>query len=43
MLLTTVMIINVLVAKMTNTYQKVVDNVEIEWTFGKTEVRLRVA
>jgi len=39
MLLVNVMLLNVLVAKMTNTFKQVNDNVQLEWTFGKTEVK----
>lgn len=38
MLIVNVMLLNVLVAKMTNTYKRVTENVELEWTFGATEV-----
>lgn len=35
-----IMILNMLVATMCNTFQRVIDNVDIEWTFGKTDVYL---
>lgn len=38
--LTVIMILNMLVATMCNTFQKVIDNVDIEWTFGKTDLYL---
>nr|XP_021200730.2 short transient receptor potential channel 4 [Helicoverpa armigera] len=33
-----IVVLNMLIATMSNTFQKVNDNVDIEWTFGKTEV-----
>ncbi|XP_049947297.1 short transient receptor potential channel 4-like [Schistocerca serialis cubense] len=36
-----IVMLNMLIATMSNTFQKVTDNVAIEWTFGKTEVYLR--
>lgn len=27
-----------LIATMSNTFQKVTDNVEVEWTYGRTQV-----
>lgn len=35
-----IMILNMLVATMCNTFQKVIDNVDVEWTFGKTDLYL---
>lgn len=34
-----IIILNMLIATMSNTFQRVTDNVEVEWTFGRTEVR----
>ncbi|KAJ8734114.1 hypothetical protein PYW07_014665 [Mythimna separata] len=33
-----IVVLNMLIATMSNTFQRVNDNVDIEWTFGKTEV-----
>ncbi|XP_013195311.2 short transient receptor potential channel 4 [Amyelois transitella] len=33
-----IVVLNMLIATMSNTFQRVNDNVAIEWTFGKTEV-----
>uniref|UniRef100_A0A2H1W321 SFRICE_007723 n=1 Tax=Spodoptera frugiperda TaxID=7108 RepID=A0A2H1W321_SPOFR len=33
-----IVVLNMLIATMSNTFQRVTDNVDIEWTFGKTEV-----
>ncbi|CAB3238553.1 unnamed protein product [Arctia plantaginis] len=33
-----IIVLNMLIATMSNTFQRVTDNVDIEWTFGKTEV-----
>lgn len=38
--LTVIMILNMLIATMSNTFQRVTDNVDIEWTFGKTDFYL---
>lgn len=38
--LNVIVILNMLVATMCNTFQRVIDNVDIEWTFGKTDVYL---
>lgn len=38
--LSVIMILNMLVATMCNTFQRVIDNVDIEWTFGKTDLYL---
>ncbi|XP_071453244.1 short transient receptor potential channel 1-like [Hetaerina americana] len=38
--LSVIIILNMLIAAMSNTYQKVADNVDIEWTFGRTQVYL---
>lgn len=38
--LTVIMIMNMLIATMSNTFQRVNDNVDIEWTFGKTDLYL---
>lgn len=35
--LTVIMILNMLIATMSNTFQRVTDNVAIEWVFGKTD------
>lgn len=35
--LTVIMILNMLIATMSNTFQRVTDNVAVEWVFGKTE------
>lgn len=35
-----IIILNMLIATMSNTFQRVTDNVEVEWTFGRTEVRI---
>ncbi|XP_046398148.1 short transient receptor potential channel 3-like [Ischnura elegans] len=35
-----IVILNMLIAAMSNTYQKVADNVDIEWTFGRSQVYL---
>lgn len=35
-----IMLLNMLVAVMSNSYQKVTDNVDVEWVFGRTEVYL---
>lgn len=34
-----IVMLNMLIATISNTFQKVTDNVDIEWTFGRTEVR----
>lgn len=34
------MILNMLIACMSNTMTKVTENVLVEWTFGRTEVRI---
>lgn len=39
-LLTVIIILNMLIATMSNTFQRVTDNVDVEWTFGKTEFYL---
>lgn len=36
--LTVIMVMNMLIATMSNTFQRVNDNVDIEWTFGKTDL-----
>ncbi|KAJ8973595.1 hypothetical protein NQ317_010032 [Molorchus minor] len=36
-LLIVVMILNMLIATMSSTFQRVLDNLDIEWTFGKTD------
>ncbi|XP_049888052.1 short transient receptor potential channel 4-like [Pectinophora gossypiella] len=33
-----IVVLNMLIATMSNTFQRVTDNVAIEWTFGRTEV-----
>lgn len=33
-----IIVLNMLIATMSNTFQRVNDNVAIEWTFGRTEV-----
>lgn len=38
--LTVVMILNMLIATMSSTFQRVIDNLDIEWTFGKTDFYL---
>ncbi|XP_024215389.1 short transient receptor potential channel 4 isoform X2 [Halyomorpha halys] len=38
MILTVIVILNMLIATMSNTFQKVTDNLDIEWLFGRTEV-----
>ncbi|KAF2897538.1 hypothetical protein ILUMI_08636 [Ignelater luminosus] len=38
--LTVIIILNMLIATMSNTFQRVTDNVDVEWTFGKTEFYL---
>lgn len=38
--LTVVMILNMLIATMSATFQRVIDNLDIEWTFGKTDFYL---
>ncbi|XP_030757122.1 short transient receptor potential channel 5-like isoform X2 [Sitophilus oryzae] len=35
-----VMILNMLIATMSSTFQRVLDNLEVEWTFGKTDFYL---
>ncbi|XP_063545793.1 short transient receptor potential channel 4-like, partial [Cydia strobilella] len=35
-----IVVLNMLIATMSNTYQRVIDNVATEWTFGKTEMYL---
>lgn len=35
-ILTVIIILNMLIATMSNTFQRVTDNVDVEWTFGKT-------
>ncbi|XP_065162715.1 short transient receptor potential channel 4-like [Atheta coriaria] len=35
--LSVIMLLNMLIATMSNTFQRVTDNVDVEWTFGKTE------
>lgn len=35
--LTVIMILNMLIATMSNTFQRITDNVDVEWVFGKTE------
>ncbi|XP_054275609.1 short transient receptor potential channel 5-like [Macrosteles quadrilineatus] len=36
--LTVIVIMNMLIAAMSNTYQNVTDNVDVQWIFGRTEV-----
>lgn len=36
--LTVIVIMNMLIAAMSNTYQSVTDNVDVQWIFGRTEV-----
>ncbi|CAH1408067.1 unnamed protein product [Nezara viridula] len=38
MILTVIVILNMLIATMSNTFQKVTDNLDTEWLFGRTEV-----
>ncbi|XP_044267213.1 short transient receptor potential channel 4-like isoform X1 [Tribolium madens] len=38
--LTVVMILNMLIATMSSTFQRVLDNIDVEWTFGKTDFYL---
>ncbi|XP_018319395.1 short transient receptor potential channel 5-like [Agrilus planipennis] len=38
--LTVIVILNMLIATMSHTFQTITDNVDIEWTFGKTEFYL---
>ncbi|XP_017774988.1 PREDICTED: short transient receptor potential channel 4-like [Nicrophorus vespilloides] len=33
-----IMLLNMLIATISNTYQRVTDNVDVEWTFGKTDL-----
>lgn len=40
MVLAVIVILNMLIATMSNTFQKVTDNVDIEWAFGRTEVNI---
>lgn len=35
-IITVIIILNMLIATMSNTFQRVTDNVDVEWTFGKT-------
>ncbi|KAJ8940174.1 hypothetical protein NQ318_019383 [Aromia moschata] len=35
-----IMILNMLIATMSSTFQRVIDNLDIEWTFGKTDFYL---
>ena len=37
-ILIVVILLNMLIATMSNTFQRVIDNVDVEWTFGKTEL-----
>ena len=39
-ILTVFVIINMLIATMANTFQRVIDNVDVEWTFGRTQVQI---
>ncbi|KAG5870797.1 hypothetical protein JTB14_025712 [Gonioctena quinquepunctata] len=39
-LLIVVMILNMLIATMSATFQRVIDNLDVEWTFGKTDFYL---
>lgn len=38
--LTVIMLVNMLIAAMSNTFQNITDNVDVEWIFGRTEVYL---
>lgn len=38
--LTVIVLLNMLIAAMSNTFQRVTENVDIEWIFGRTEVYL---
>lgn len=38
-----IVVLNMLIATMSNTFQRVNDNVDIEWTFGKTEVSCNIS
>lgn len=33
-----IVVLNMLIATMSNTFQRVINNVNTEWTFGRTEV-----
>ncbi|KAK9729940.1 Ankyrin repeats (3 copies) [Popillia japonica] len=39
-ILIVIILLNMLIATMSNTFQKVIDNVNAEWTFGKTDLYL---
>lgn len=38
--LTVIVLLNMLIAAMSNTFQKITENVDVEWIFGRTEVYL---
>ncbi|XP_075225817.1 short transient receptor potential channel 4-like [Lycorma delicatula] len=41
MVLTVIIVLNMMIATMANTYQQVVNNVGVEWVFGRTEVNIQ--
>lgn len=38
--ITSIVLMNMLIAAMSNTYQRITENVDVEWIFGRTEVYL---